>query len=400
MSARQNPLLSLAEAQARLLALAMPLGVRDVALPDAAGRWLAGPIAARVDHPFADLSAMDGYAIRFDDMPGPWAVTCEVAAGAMPSQAIGPGEAARIFTGAPIPPGADTILIQEEATRAGDRLILSGEGPPAREAHVRRRGEGFQAGATILSAGVRLTPAVIGLAAMSGDAVLPVREKPHVALLSTGDELALPGAALKPGQIHNSNAPMLSAMLGREPVTLAVHPPVPDRLENLRAMIRQAAAAANILVLTGGASVGDHDLVRPALEAEGAAIDFWRVAMKPGKPLMAGRLGDCLVLGLPGNPVSAFVTATLFLKPLIAALGGAADPLPRTVRLPLAAPLPATGPRLEFLRAVLTDGAVRALDGQESHALQVLAAADALILRPPHAPPSAAGAFADVLIIA
>lgn len=395
-----KPLLSLAEAQARMLALATPLPRRDVPLADAAGRWLAGPGAATVDHPFADLSAMDGYAIRFDDLPGPWTVTTEVAAGTMPAHAVGPGEAARIFTGAPVPPGADTILIQEEATRDGGTLCLSGKGPPARGAHIRRQGEGFRTGDTVLETGAKLTPAAIGLAAMAGQAMLPVREKPRIALLSTGDELAPPGTALKPGQIYNSNGPMLAALLAAEPVTFTAHPSVPDRLENLRATIRDAAATSDILVLTGGASVGDHDLVRPALEAEGVAIDFWRVAMKPGKPLMAGRLRDCVVLGLPGNPVSAFVTAILFLKPLIAALGGAADPLPRTVSIPLAAPLPANGARLEFLRAALAGGAVRALQGQESHALQVLAATDALILRPPHAPAADAGMFADVLIIA
>jgi molybdopterin molybdotransferase len=400
MHPRMANLLPLADAQYRLLALATPLAEEQATLAGATGRWLSADIKARVDHPFADLSAMDGYAIRFGELPGPWRVVQEVAAGAVPSGPLGPGEAARIFTGAPIPAGADTILIQEEAARDGDTLRLSGEGPPAKGAHIRRRGSNFVAGATVLGAGERLTPARIGLAAMAGHAALPVRRPARVALLSTGDELAPPGTQLRPGQIYESNADMLGAMLATEPVIVDRKPLTCDHSVNLTNAIEAAAADADILVTTGGASVGDHDLVRPALEAAGARLDFWRVAMKPGKPLMAGRLSDCVVLGLPGNPVSAFVTALLFLKPLIAALGGAADPLPRTVRLPLGAPLPANGPRFDFLRAAIADGAVHPLATQDSGALLALAQADALLLRPPHAAATEPGMFADVLIIA
>ncbi|GAO39669.1 putative molybdopterin biosynthesis protein [Sphingomonas changbaiensis NBRC 104936] len=395
-----SDLLPLDEAQARLFALAEPLPVEQAPLGEAAGRWLAADIPACVDHPFADLSAMDGYAIRFGDRPGPWTVVQDIAAGTMPACAIGPGEAARIFTGAPLPAGADTILVQEDAARDGDALRLTGDGPPAKGAHVRRKGANFTTGATVLGAGERLTPARIGLAAMAGHAVLPVRRRARVAILSTGDELALAGAPLGPGQIHESNAPMLAALLAAEPAHLQCHAPVRDDLDLIQRSLIQAAAGADILVTTGGASVGDHDLVRPALEAAGARIDFWRVAMKPGKPLMAGRLGDCVVLGLPGNPVSAFVTALLFLRPLIAALGGAADPLPRTVRLPLGAPVAANGPRLDFLRAAIVDGTVRPLAAQDSGALPALAHADVLLVRQPHAPAAEPGMFADVLIIA
>jgi molybdopterin molybdotransferase len=393
-------LLPLTEAQARMLALAAPLPTEDTALADAAGRWLAADIGARVDHPFADLSAMDGYAIRFDELPGPWRVVQEVAAGAMPAGPLAPGEAARIFTGAALPDGADTILVQEEAARDGDILRLSGEGPPAKGAHVRRKGANFRVGDPILRAGERLTAPRIGLAAMAGHATLPVRRRSRIALISTGNELAAPGAPLRPGQIYESNAAMLAALLAGEPVELRSRNIIADDFAPLSARISAAAAECDILVTTGGASVGDHDLVRPALEAAGAKLDFWRVAMKPGKPIMAGRLGDSVVLGLPGNPVSAFVTALLFLKPLVAALGGPADPLPRTVRLPLGAPVPANGGRLDFLRATIEDGTVHPLTAQDSAALTGLARADALLVRPSHAPAAEPGMFADVLIIA
>ncbi|MBA2919246.1 molybdopterin molybdenumtransferase MoeA [Sphingomonas sp. MAH-20] len=392
--------LPLADAQARLLALATPLAQEQADLAEASGRWLAANIGARVDHPFADLSAMDGYAIRYDELPGPWRVVQEIAAGAVPGAPLATGEAARIFTGAPLPAGADTILIQEEAARSEDTLRLAGKGPRAKGAHVRAKGMSFSAGSTVLRAGERLTPARIGLAAMAGHAVVPVRRRPRVALISTGHELAAPGTAIGPGQIYESNAAMLAAMLSAEPAALASRRILGDSLPLLVDAISRAAADCDVLVTTGGASVGDHDLVRPALEAAGATIDFWRVAMKPGKPLMAGRLGGCVVLGLPGNPVSAFVTALLFLKPLIATLGGAADPLPRTVRLPLAVGTPANGPRLDFVRAAITNGMVRPLVVQDSGALTALAEADALLLRPPYAPAAEPGMFADVLIVA
>lgn len=393
-------LLPVADAQARLLAMARPRPLVQVPLAETTGRWLAADVAARVDNPFADVSAMDGYAIRFDALPGPWRVIGEVAAGAPPTRAIGDGEAARIFTGAPLPAGADTILVQEDAARDGERLTLAGEGPRAVGAHVRRRGFNFAAGDRVLAAGARLNAARIGLAAMAGHAGLPVRSPVRVALLSTGDELAPPGEALRPGQIYASNAPLLAALLADLPVVLVDHGIVPDRLDALTAAIADAARDADILVTSGGASVGDHDLVRPALGAAGATLDFWKIAMRPGKPLMAAQLGDAIALGLPGNPVSAFVTAFLFLRPLVAQLGGAADPLPPVVTLPLAAGIGPTGPRADYLRARIAPDGVFALAAQDSAALPALAEANALIVRPPHAPAAATGAPVDVHLLA
>lgn len=394
-----KPLLPVAEAQARLLALARPGPIESVPLAAAAGRWAAADVTAGADHPFADLSAMDGYAIRFAELPGPWTVTQAIAAGTLPARPLAPGAAARIFTGAPLPAGADTILIQEEAARDGDRLTLAGEGPPVPGVHVRRRAMNFRKGQAVIRAGDRLSAARIGLAAMAGHARLPVRPRARIALISTGDELVSPGDALAPGQIWAANAPMLAALLADLPVAIDDLGVVPDRRDALDAALARAASA-DVIVTSGGASVGEHDLVRPALEAAGARLDFWRIAMRPGKPLMAGRLGESVALGLPGNPVSAFVTAFLFLRPLVAALGGAADPLPRPVRLPLAEALPANGARADYLRARIANGMVAPAGRQDSSSLIGLAEADALIVRPVGAPAVPAGMFADVHILA
>lgn len=394
-------LLARADAQARLLALATPVAAETVTLAAAAGRWLAADITARVDHPFADLSAMDGFAIRAADLPGPWRVVAEVPAGRLPERAIGGGEAARIFTGAPLPPGADTVLVQEDAALDGVRLTLAGAGPGGTGAHVRPRGRDFRAGATIIAAGERLVPARIGLAALAGHDRIPVRRRVRVALVSTGDELAPPGTPLSPGSIHAANAPMLAALLADLPCDVADLGIVPDRTAALASRLAAAAADADVVVTSGGASVGAHDCVRPALAAAGASLDFWRIAMRPGKPMLAGRFADgTIALGLPGNPVSAFVTGFLFLRPLVAALGGAASPLPRPVALPLAASLPANDGREDHLRARIEGGCVAPIGVQDSAMLAGLAGADALIVRPAHAPAAAAGEFADVHILA
>jgi len=387
-------LLPVAEAQARLLALAAPLAVETVPLIDATGRWAAEDVIARRTQPAADLSMMDGYAIRFADLPGPWAVIGESRAGAGYGGMLHAGDAVRIFTGAPVPEGADAILIQEEATRDGDLLQLSGEGPPNIGSSIRRFGSDFAAGDRLIAQGARLTPGRIAAAAVGGHGALAVRRKPRLSLLSTGDELVPPGETAEGAMLPASNGVMLRAQIGSM-AEIRDAGIVPDRLDALVDAFR--SAEADIIVTTGGASVGDHDLVRPALAELGAELDFWRIRMRPGKPLLAGRFGDAIVLGLPGNPASAFVTAQIFLLPLIARLGGASAPVPSTEPATLAEALPQVGNRDDYVRATLSGGRVTALPNQDSGALSTLALADALIVRPAGAPPAAAGETVEIL---
>lgn len=391
-------LLPVADARQRLFALAPALAVETVPLREAAGRWAAAPVAATRTQPEQPLSAMDGYAIRFADLPGPWDVIGESAAGRPFADAVAKGQAVRIFTGAALPGGTDTVLVQEEARREGDRLHLDGEGPAFEGRNVRAAGLDFRTGEPLIASGERLTPARIALAAVAGHAALPVRRRIRIAIAATGDELGAPGEPLAPGQLPESNGAMLAAMLAGLPVEITDLGILPDRHDALTEAF--AGVSADILVTTGGASVGDHDLVRPALMAAGAAIDFWKVAIRPGKPMMAGTLGNAVVLGLPGNPVSAFVTARIFLLPLVMHLSGAADPLPATRRATLAEPLPANGPRADYMRAAHGDGGVVAAAIQDSSMLRTLARADCLIVRPPHAPAANPGDSVEILDIA
>ena len=392
-------LLPVADAQARLFAMAPRVAAERMPLTSAAGRWIAEPVIALRAQPGADLSSMDGYAIRFDDLPGPWRVIGESAAGRAFGGAMERGEAVRIFTGAAMPAGADSVLVQEEAERTGDTLLLAGEGPPRRGMSVRRKGLDFERGAVLIGAGMRLTPAAIALAATGGHGALNVNRRLRIAILATGDELIAPGTASDdPLALPEGNSAMLAAMLADLPVDVTVAAIVPDQLDALVAAC--SGAQADIIVTTGGASVGDHDLVRPALEAAGGEVDVWRIAIRPGKPMLAGRRGEAIMLGLPGNPVSAFVTATLFLRPLIAAMDGAADPLPRMLRAELVEPLPANDHRQDYLRGMLVDGRVSAAAMQDSSMLATLARATCLIVRPPHAPAAAIGDTVDILPLA
>ena len=391
-------LLPVTEAQARLFALARAVPAETVPIRAAAGRWAASDIAALRTQPAADLSAMDGYAIRFADLPGPWRVIGESAAGRPFAGTVGAGEATRIFTGAAMPGGADTVMVQEEAGRNGDTLTLEGEGPAHQGRNTRRRGLDFTSGDTLVCAGDRLSAARIAVVATGGHGTLSVNRRIRVAIAATGDELVPPGSPLTGTDLPESNGAMLAAMLADLPVDIVDLGILPDRLDVLRDAF--AAVEADLLVPTGGASVGDHDLVRPAIEAAGGTIDFWRIALRPGKPMMAGRLNGAVVLGLPGNPVSAFVTATLFVRPLIAVLGDARAPLPNPTSAILGEALPANGPRTDYLRAELRDGRLFASTIQDSSMLLTLARSNCLIVRPVDAPAAMPGDSADILVIA
>lgn len=370
-------MISLEEAQARLFALREPVDPEEVELIEAVGRWAAADVLAKRTQPARDLSAMDGYAIRHGSS-GPWRVIGESAAGRLFEGSVGNGEAVRIFTGAVVPDGADHILMQEDAARDGDLLSLTGDAPALGQ-HIRRAGGDFAEGALLVAIGEQWTPARLGLAAMGGHARVPVRRKLRVAIVSTGDELVPPGELTAEDQIPSSNAVMLAAMLGDLPVEVDDRGIVRDDLEALTAEF-QACADADIIVTIGGASVGDHDLVKPALEAAGATLDFWKIAMRPGKPVVAGMLGDAVVLGLPGNPVSAFVTALLLLKPVTAHLGGSASPLPERIEARLGAPLPANGARLDHIRGML-EGAIAVPTGRnDSSMLAALSRSNILIV--------------------
>jgi molybdopterin molybdotransferase len=299
------------------------------------------------------------------------------------------GQAIRISTGALMPSGGGVVLLQENANRDGDSLALNGQGEPTAR-HIRRAGFDFREGDEILPAGTRVGPAQLALALAAGHSELPVHALPSLAVLDSGDELVADPAACAPHQIPASNGAMLAAMAAAHVSAISRLGPVPDRLEAMLAALDDAADA-DVIVASGGASVGDHDLVRPALEQWGATLDFWRVAMRPGKPLLVARRGRQWVLGLPGNPVSSYVTAFLFLLPLLRALGGARDPLPRRMTMRLGGDLPAVGERTEFVRARLAGDSLVPVAEQDSSALAALARAEWLIERPAGAAPAAAG---------
>lgn len=382
-------LLPVAEAQGRLLALGSPLPAEELPVSACAGRWLARNICALRDQPWSDLSAMDGYAIRAAEWPGPWRIAAEsTAGGAIPAPLL-PGDACRIFTGAPLPEGADTVLIQEDAMLEGATLRAQGTALPVGR-NVRPAASDFRQDSCLLTAGSLIGPAQIALAVLGGHGVLPVGGRPRIAILSTGNELVPPGAPALPGQLPSSNAPMLAAMLSALPCDVIDLGIVPDDLDAMTAALTRAADA-DIIVSTGGASVGDHDVVRPAFTRAGGTLDFWKIRMRPGKPLMAGTLGSAIFLGLPGNPVSAFVTATLFLLPLVRHMAGAAAPLPRTVPATLASALPATAERDDYLRAFRSEAGIVSVTSQDSAATASMAMADCLILRPARSPAAAAG---------
>jgi molybdopterin molybdotransferase len=396
------PPLSVEEALARILEGVAPLPGESIPIESARGRTLASPLAALLTQPPFDASAMDGYAVRAADvgkLPATLAVIGQAAAGHPFAGTVGPGEAARIFTGAPIPAGADAIVIQENTARDGDKVIVR-EGVPDK-GHFRPRGFDFKAGETLLAAGRRLGPREVALAAAMGHGTVPVQRRPRVAILSTGDELVPPGERPGPGQIVASNhlgVGALAEQAGAEVRQLGI---ARDTRASLDEHLARAEGADLILTI-GGASVGDHDLVAPAFEARGMVLSFWRIAMRPGLPLMFGRLGAARVLGLPGNPVSSMVCARIFVVPLIRALLGSSGEGERPRPARAAVPIEANGPRQHYMRATAAPGAdglllVTPVRSQDSSLLSPLAQADCLLVRAPHAPALAAGSLVDIL---
>lgn len=388
-------LLSVAEALARVTQGLTPLETERVTLDNASGRVLAEDLAARLTQPPFDASAMDGYAVRAEDVAGLPATLRLIgtsAAGAGFRGRVGPGEAVRIFTGAPVPQGADTIVIQEDADEAHGVVTIK-EAAPGR--HIRPRGQDFKEGEVLLAAGTRLGPRELMLAAAMNHAELPVRRRPKVAILATGDEVVPPGSELGRDQIVSSVPYGLAALIasvGGEAMSLGIANDEPESLVTLA----RSGSAADILLTIGGASVGERDLVASALKSEGLELDFWKIAMRPGKPLLSGRLGSQRMLGLPGNPVSALICAQVFLVPMLELmLGLAADARPKPEAV-LGEALQANGEREHYIRAVSEwrhDGqrVVRPLPSQDSSLVAGLARADCLIVRAPDAPALASG---------
>jgi molybdopterin molybdotransferase len=393
-------LLSVADARARMLAAATPLAAERTPLGEAHGRVLAEPVrAGRPQPPFA-ASAMDGWAVRAADGSAPRRIVGESAAGRGYDGELRPGEAVRIFTGAAAPAGADAIVIQENARREGEQVTPEG---PVDGRWIRRAGLDFAAGDRLLAPGVRLDPWRLALAAAAGCASLAVARRPAVAVLATGEEIVAPGADPGPFQIFDSATTALCALAsswGARPFALRA---VGDREADIADAV--GAAGGDLVVTLGGASVGDHDLVKPALARLGLTLRVESVAVRPGKPTWFGVLSDGrLVLGLPGNPASAMVCAELFLHPLLQALQGA-DPAVRLERAPLFVGLPANGEREHWMRARRGPApggapAITPMPDQDSSLVSVFAEADALVRRAPHAPAAAPGELVDILPLA
>ena len=373
-------LLTIEQAQGLVLARARPLAVEAVPVEEAAGRVTAQPAVARVDLPPFPSSAMDGFAVRAADLPGSLAVVGHVAAGRPSARTLEAGEAIEISTGGVVPAGADAVVPLEYVVQHDNAIEVAGSSTVG--AHVRPRGGDVAVGTEVVAASVRLGPAQVGALAAAGIAAVDCVRRPRVALLATGSELARPGATLAPGQIYESNGLMLAAALATAGAHIETLPVVADDEAAHRAALERGLAA-DMLVTSGGVSVGPHDLVR-RIEAElGVEEVFWRVAIKPGKPVAFGVRGATLVFGLPGNPVSALVGCELFVKPALRALQGLHDPLPRIEWGRLASALRRNEARDEFVRArsrADRDGTIlEPLSGQESHMIARAAAADALV---------------------
>lgn len=395
-------LLSLEDAQARLLALAAPLPMERVDIEGSLNRYLAEPLRARRTQPPANLSAMDGYAVTAGDLHGPWRVVGESAAGHPHVGMLSTGEAVRISTGAPLPDDAAAVILQEDLVRDGQSLTLSGDLPEPPHKHIRHCGMDFAEGAQVISSGMCITPAQMALAIAAGHTHLPVHRTPRLTVIDSGDELVADPELCAPHQIPASNGTMLVAMAGALGINARRIGPVADDIDAITSAF-EASGDVDLIVTSGGASVGDHDLIRPALERWGACIDFWRVAIKPGKPILVatrelpGRRQ--IVLGLPGNPVSSYVTAYHFLLPLLRALQGAARPLPMRLTTRLGMPLRASGRRREFLRGWWNGQSVMVHELQDSGALSSLAASNVLVDRPAMAGPAVTGDEVQIFLL-
>ena len=394
-------MISVEEARGRILDALRPTPAEIVALADAWNRVLAEDVSARLTQPPFDVSAMDGYALRASDgvLHADLRVIGAAPAGHPFKGQVSSGEAVRLFTGSVVPTGADAILLQEDATREGDRVHVNEAAVTGR--HIRRAGQDFAAGDFVILSGRRMTARDIGLAAAANYPWLSVHCRPRVAILATGDEIAMPGEPIPPGGIISSNSHALAALVraaGGEPTIL----PVARDEQAAIGAVADSVAGMDMLVTTGGASVGDHDLVVAALQARGMTLDFWQIAMRPGKPLLFGQLGGTPVLGLPGNPVSAVVCAILFLLPALARLSGLPPAPPPVSTAFLGMPVKQNDQRADHLRAAVRIDeigriVVTPFPVQDSAMLRRLATADALVLRAPNAPALPEGAEVGII---
>jgi molybdopterin molybdotransferase len=393
-------MISVDAARGLILAALTPTGAETVSLANANGRVLATPIHARLTQPPADLSAMDGFALRAADATAgaTLRIIGSAPAGHPFDGTIGQGEAVRLFTGSVVPAGADSVLIQEDAAAKGDFITVNEACAPAK--NIRRAGQDFAAGELLLPAAHRLSARDIGLAAAGNHPWLAVHRRPRIAILATGDEISLPGEAIGPGGIVSSNAHALAAYIAECGGAPTILPIARDDLAAIAAGA-DAAQGADLLLTTGGASVGAHDLVQESMAARGLTLEFWKIAMRPGKPLMFGNIGPLPLLGLPGNPVSAFVCALLFLRPALDRLSGLPGHAPTTEPATLTTPLKANDQREDYIRATLShtqDGlTVTPFRIQDSGMLKTLARADALIKRQPHEGPLGPGATVPII---